>query len=277
MTETKTWFITGCSGASAVSGRRGPRARRPGRRDRPRRHQPSTTWCSATADSVLPIELDVTDRVACHAAVVAAHERLGRLDVVVNNAGYGHFELRRGADRGRDPRPDGDQLLRVRWWVTQAALPLLRRAGLRPPRPGVVDRRYLRLRRHRRLPRLEVGAGGPEPVPGAEVGPLGIHVTLVEPGAVRHRLGRPVARRSEHGAGVRRGRATRSRSTARPVPQRPGGPDRLRQGDPRSGGRRRAAAAGLLRRRAAVDRPRRLRGAAATWEEWQGVAELAQG
>ena len=42
-------------------------------------------------DAVLPIELDVTDRAADFAAVARAHERFGRLDVVVNNAGYGHF------------------------------------------------------------------------------------------------------------------------------------------------------------------------------------------
>src|ERR1700759_502219 len=40
-------------------------------------------------DDVLPIELDVTDHDAAFAAVGQAHEHFGRLDVVVNNAGYG--------------------------------------------------------------------------------------------------------------------------------------------------------------------------------------------
>src|SRR5947209_10997152 len=42
-------------------------------------------------DAILPIALDVTDRSADFAAVAQAHENFGRLDVVVNNAGYGHF------------------------------------------------------------------------------------------------------------------------------------------------------------------------------------------
>jgi NAD(P)-dependent dehydrogenase (short-subunit alcohol dehydrogenase family) len=42
-------------------------------------------------DAILPIKLDVTDREAAFAAVRQAHERFGRLDVVVNNAGYGQF------------------------------------------------------------------------------------------------------------------------------------------------------------------------------------------
>src|SRR5258705_13129159 len=42
-------------------------------------------------DAVLPLQLDVTDRAADIAAIAAAYERFGRLDVVVNNAGYGQY------------------------------------------------------------------------------------------------------------------------------------------------------------------------------------------
>src|SRR4051812_6076643 len=42
-------------------------------------------------DDVLALALDVTDKATVDAAVAAAHERFGALDVVVNNAGYGLF------------------------------------------------------------------------------------------------------------------------------------------------------------------------------------------
>src|ERR1700760_3338013 len=44
---------------------------------------------SEYGDAILAIQLDVTDRDAAFAAVQQAHDHFGRLDVVVNNAGYG--------------------------------------------------------------------------------------------------------------------------------------------------------------------------------------------
>jgi len=42
-------------------------------------------------DAVLPLQLDVTDRAQVFNSVAATKERFGRIDVVVNNAGYGLF------------------------------------------------------------------------------------------------------------------------------------------------------------------------------------------
>jgi NAD(P)-dependent dehydrogenase (short-subunit alcohol dehydrogenase family) len=39
-------------------------------------------------ERILPLTLDVTDAAAASASITAARERFGRIDVVVNNAGY---------------------------------------------------------------------------------------------------------------------------------------------------------------------------------------------
>jgi NAD(P)-dependent dehydrogenase (short-subunit alcohol dehydrogenase family) len=80
---------------------------------------------SEHGDAVLPVELDVTDRGAVFDAVGSVHEHFGRLDVVVNNAGYGVS----GAIEELSEEQARRQLevnLFGALWVTQAALPILR-------------------------------------------------------------------------------------------------------------------------------------------------------
>jgi NAD(P)-dependent dehydrogenase (short-subunit alcohol dehydrogenase family) len=76
-------------------------------------------------DAVLPVELEVTDRDACFEAISTAHERFGRLDVVVNNAGYGVSGAIEELSEEQARRQVEVNLLGA-LWVTQAALPILR-------------------------------------------------------------------------------------------------------------------------------------------------------
>ncbi len=76
-------------------------------------------------DAILPIQLDVTDRAADFAAVAQAHERFGRLDVVVNNAGYGQFGFIEELSEA-EVRDQFETNVFGALWITQAALPFLR-------------------------------------------------------------------------------------------------------------------------------------------------------
>jgi NAD(P)-dependent dehydrogenase (short-subunit alcohol dehydrogenase family) len=80
---------------------------------------------AAYGDAVLPLEMDVTDKAAVFASVRRAKEHFGRLDVIVNNAGYAQV----GAVEELTEQELRDQLetnLFGAAWVIQAALPYLR-------------------------------------------------------------------------------------------------------------------------------------------------------
>src|SRR3954451_4868059 len=124
----KTWFITGTSRGfgrewAKAALERGDRvagtARDPKSLD---------DLAAEHGDSLLALPLDVTDRDAVFKAVERAHDHFGRLDVVVNNAGYGQFgmveELSESEVRGQI-----ETNLFGALWVTQAALPFLRGQG----------------------------------------------------------------------------------------------------------------------------------------------------
>jgi NAD(P)-dependent dehydrogenase (short-subunit alcohol dehydrogenase family) len=143
---------------------------------------------TAYGANVLPLELDVTQPDHVQTAVTQAHAHFGRLDVVVNNAGYslvGTIE--------ESPAADVRALFETNIFgtlsVIQAALPLLRAQG------------------HGHLIGVSSGLGLMSlPLIGyycsskwafeaihdslaAEIKPFGLHVTLVEPGAYATEFG----------------------------------------------------------------------------------------
>jgi NAD(P)-dependent dehydrogenase (short-subunit alcohol dehydrogenase family) len=76
-------------------------------------------------DRVLALALDVTDKAAVAAKVSAAHQRFGRIDVAVNNAGYGLFGAIEEVSEA-EARAQIETNLFGALWVTQAVLPIMR-------------------------------------------------------------------------------------------------------------------------------------------------------
>lgn len=135
-------------------------------------------------DHLAVVELDVTDDDQVCAAVATAVERFGRLDVLVNNAGYANMAAIEDFDFD-DFRAqlDANFLGVVR--LTQAALPVMRtqRAG-HIVQISSVGGRLVRagLSAYQSAKWAVTGFSG---VLAQEVAPLGIKVTVLEPGGMR--------------------------------------------------------------------------------------------
>ena len=144
----------------------------------------SVTERLGSSDALLPLALDVTDEAQARHAVGAALERFGRIDVLVNNAGYGLL--------GAVEEATADEVRRLYETnvfgllnVTRAVLPAMRarRAG------HVINISS--------LGGVQSAAGfgvycstkfaveGLTEALHAELAPLGIHATVVEPGYFR--------------------------------------------------------------------------------------------
>jgi NAD(P)-dependent dehydrogenase (short-subunit alcohol dehydrogenase family) len=130
--------------------------------------------------NVLPLALDVTREEAAKAAVDQAHVHFGRLDVVVNNAGFGLFGTAEEVTSEQAVSQMATNFFGA-LWVTKAVLPILReqRAGhiiQVSSIAGVTAFPTLSLY-HASKWALE----GFSQSLAAEVEGFGVHVTLVEP------------------------------------------------------------------------------------------------
>jgi NAD(P)-dependent dehydrogenase (short-subunit alcohol dehydrogenase family) len=269
----RTWFITGTSRGfgrewAKAALERGDQvvgtARDPGTLD---------DLAAEHGDALLALPLDVTDRDAVFAAVAQAHDHFGRLDVVVNNAGYGQFGMVEELSE-TEARDQIETNLFGALWVTQAALPLLRQQGsghiLQVSSIGGISAFGGIGMYHASKWALE----GLSQALAQEVEGFGIHVTLIEPGGFSTDWGGSSARRAEPmDAYAELHEASRRRRAGNT------------QGDP-------VASAEAVMRIVDADEPplrvffgsapltiaeRDYEGRLATWREWQPVSELAQG
>ena len=135
-------------------------------------------------DRLAVVPLDVTDAQAARDAVRTAVDRFGRLDVLVNNAGYANVAPVEDVDFD-DFRAQVDTNLFGVVRLTQAALPVMREQGAghvvqvssvggRLATPGLAAYQSAKW-----------AVGGFSSVLAREVAPLGIKVTVLEPGGMR--------------------------------------------------------------------------------------------
>lgn len=230
---------------------------------------------STYGEAILPLQLDVTDRDADFAAVKAAHEHFGRLDIVVNNAGYGQFGFIEELSEA-EARDQIETNVFGALWVTQAALPFLRaqRSGhiIQVSSIGGITAFQNVGIYHASKWALE----GFSQSLAQEVAGFGIHVTLIEPGGFDTDWAGSSARHAEpladYAQAHQEAQEARAKRTAK-------------SGDPQ------ASAAAVLKvvdaeqpplrvffgeiplQLAEADYAQRLE----TWREWQPVSVQAQG
>jgi NAD(P)-dependent dehydrogenase (short-subunit alcohol dehydrogenase family) len=226
-------------------------------------------------EAVLPIALDVTDRAADFAAVKTAHDHFGRLDIVVNNAGYGQFGFIEELSEA-EVRDQFETNVFGALWITQAALPYLRAQGsghiIQVSSIGGISA----FQNVGIYNASKFALEGFSQALAKEVEAFGIHVTLVEPGGFDTDWAGPSARHATQHPDYAQVREAAAEARAKRV----GTP-----GDPV------ASAQAILKVVDAPEPPLRVffgsqplqiakadyEERLATWEAWQSVAELAQG
>ncbi|WP_210584097.1 SDR family NAD(P)-dependent oxidoreductase [Streptomyces sp. GESEQ-35] len=181
---SKVWFVTGSSrglgraiieAALEAGDQVVATARKPAQLD---------DLADRYGERVLPLALDVTDNNQVQQAVQEGIKTFGRLDVVVNNAGYGDIASIEDVVP-EDFRAQIDTNFYGVVQVTKAVLPFLREQGSghvfqvssiggRVGSPGLAAYQSAKW-----------AVGGFSTVLAQEVAPLGIKVTVLEPGGMR--------------------------------------------------------------------------------------------
>ena len=269
----KTWFITGASKGFGREWTEAALERGDKVAATARNLETLEALVNTYGDAVLPIQLDVTDRVADFEAVKKAADYLGKLDVVINNAGYGHFGAIEELSED-DVRSQLETNFFGALWVTQAALPIMRaqRSGhiIQVSSIGGISAFPTVGAYHASKWALE----GFSQALSQEVADFGIKVTLIEPGGYSTDWAGPSAKHSDENPAYSGVRDARNRSRAGTPP-----------GDPK------ATRPAILKVVDADEPPLRIffgklplgvatadyESRLATWNEWQPVSVEAHG
>jgi NAD(P)-dependent dehydrogenase (short-subunit alcohol dehydrogenase family) len=139
---------------------------------------------AAHGDQIFPIALDVTSADGARSAIITGAERFGRIDVVVNNAGYADLAAIEDVALG-DFHAQIDTNLFGVVNVTKAALPLLRQQGAGHVIQVSSIGGRLATAGLSAYQSAKWAVGGFSSVLAAEVAPLGIRVTVLEPGGMQ--------------------------------------------------------------------------------------------
>jgi NAD(P)-dependent dehydrogenase (short-subunit alcohol dehydrogenase family) len=181
-TQPITWFITGSSRGFGRSLATAALEACDNVVASARRPEQLADLAAKYGDRVLPVALDVTDAAAANAALTAGLEKYGRIDVVVNNAGYANLSPVETTDEA-DFRRQFDTNFWGVYNVSRAALPLLKAQGA-----GIVIQFSSIGGRVGHTPGLgsyqaaKFAVDGFTRVLSAETAPFGIRYLVVEPG-----------------------------------------------------------------------------------------------
>lgn len=184
MAETPVWFITGCStgfgrelataliakGYRVVATARNP--------------DDVADLAALGGERVLALKLDVTDDAQSVAAIKAAEDRFGHIDVLVNNAGIGYFAAVEESEQDEVRR-----MFEINFWglsrMTTLALP-----GMRARKSGTIVN-VSSVGGLRGFPSVgfynatKFAVEGLSEALSGELAPLGIKVLIVEPSGFR--------------------------------------------------------------------------------------------
>jgi len=180
--ESLVWFITGCSTGFGRDLARHVLAC--GYRAVVTARKPEDLKEFSASDRAHVLKLDVTDNAQIEAAVKAAHDRFGCIDVLVNNAGIGYFGAVEESEE-TEVRRMFDVNVFALGRMTQAVLP-----GMRQQRSGFIIN-IASLAGINPFPGLGYYCATKFAVEGLsgslalEVEPLGIKVIVVEPSGFR--------------------------------------------------------------------------------------------